>query len=207
MRANRTITLLSKGISLLCHPVIMTLWATIIVVYCNATSVKFVPTLKPFVVWSVAGMTVVVPTLFWALLHCLSHRNRVQRSPSRTKVMMLFACGLSILGCGAVFAKFMMLFVVRKVLYTAAVVVAMLLIMEFIWPLDHYSVSIGALLGIEWTLLYVGNVGLLYPFIGTIVVAGLLCSARHIVGRLSAPHIYAGAAGGLIVGLTTFILL
>ena len=53
------------------HPLVMPLLATIVVVYGNATSVTYVPTLKPFVVWSVAGMTLATPIVFWLVVRFL----------------------------------------------------------------------------------------------------------------------------------------
>ena len=199
------ITTLSKGISLLLHPLVMPLLATIVVVYGNATSVTYVPTLKPFVVWSVAGMTLATPIVFWLIVRFLGAKGGGDERKMRR--MMLLATELCLVGCGSVFAKFAMLFVVRKVLYTAAVLVAVLWIMEWLWPLCHHSAAIGAVLSVEWVLLYVGNVGLLWPFIATILAAGVVCSARFVNAKQAPAHIYAGLAVGIVVGFATFILL
>jgi hypothetical protein len=201
------ITTLSKGISLLLHPLVMPLLATIVVVYGNATSVAYVPTLKPFVVWSVAGMTLATPIVFWLIVRFLGAKGGDRSDERKMRRMMLLATELCLVGCGSVFAKFAMLFVVRKVLYTAAVLVAVLWIMEWLWPLCHHSAAIGAVLSVEWVLLYVGNVGLLWPFIATILAAGVVCSARLVNAKQAPTHIYTGLAVGVVVGFATFILL
>lgn len=201
------ITTLSKGISLLLHPLVMPLLATIVVVYGNATSVTYVPTLKPFVVWSVAGMTLATPIVFWLVVRFLSAKGGGVTDERKMRRMMLLATELCLVGCGSVFAKFAMLFVVRKVLYTAAVLVAVLWIMEWLWPLCHHSAAIGAVLSVEWVLLYVGNVGLLWPFIATILAAGVVCSARLALAKEPSVRVYVGLFVGIAVGFATFILL
>lgn len=201
------ITTLSKGISLLLHPLVMPLLATIVVVYGNATSVAYVPTLKPFVVWSVAGMTLATPIVFWLIVRFLGAKGGGATDERKMRRMMLLATELCLVGCGSVFAKFAMLFVVRKVLYTAAVLVAVLWIMEWLWPLCHHSAAIGAVLSVEWVLLYVGNVGLLWPFIATILAAGVVCSARLALAKEPSVRVYVGLFVGIAVGFATFILL
>ena len=200
-------TTLSKVVSLVLHPLVMPLLATVVVVYGNATSVTYVPTLKPFVVWSVAGMTLATPIVFWLIVRFMGAKGGGRSDERKMRRMMLLATELCLVGCGSVFAKFAMLFVVRKVLYTAAVLVAVLWIMEWLWPLCHHSAAIGAVLSVEWVLLYVGNVGLLWPFIATILAAGVVCSDR-LINAIQAPaHIYAGLVVGVVVGFATFILL
>ena len=201
------ITTLSKGISLLLHPLVMPLLATIVVVYGNATSVAYVPTLKPFVVWSVAGMTLATSIVFWLIVRFLGAKGGGRGDERKMRRMMLLATELCLVGCGSVFAKFAMLFVVRKVLYTAAVLVAVLWIMEWLWPLCHHSAAIGAVLSVEWVLLYVGNVGLLWPFIATILAAGVVCSARLALAKEPSVRVYVGLLVGIAVGFATFILL
>ena len=120
---------------------------------------------------------------------------------------MLVAMELCLVGCGAVFAKFMILFVVRKVLYTAAVVTLVLMIVEYLWPLNYHLVAVGALLAVEWVLLFVGNVALLWPFVATIVVAGVLWSAQLYLAQLPPKQICWSLPIGLAVGIATFMLL
>ena len=200
-------TTLSKVVSLVLHPLVMPLLATIVVVYGNATSVTYVPTLKPFVVWSVAGMTLATPIVFWLIVRFLGAKGGGATDERKMRRMMLLATELCLVGCGSVFAKFAMLFVVRKVLYTAAVLVAVLWIMEWLWPLCHHSAAIGAVLSVEWVLLYVGNVGLLWPFIATILAAGVVCSARLALAKEPSVRVYVGLFVGIAVGFATFILL
>lgn len=207
MTSTQTTNSLAKAVSLLFHPLLLPLYATVIVVYGEATSVSYMESLKPFVVMSVAGMTVGTPIAFWLILRCFGVVARKGSDRGRVRILMLFAMEMCLLGCGGVFAKFVMLFVVRKLLYTAALVVALLLITEKLWPLSHHTTAMGALLGVEWVLLYVGNVGLLWPFIATIVATGAVCSARLSVASHSPLQIYGGLALGIAVGFATFILL
>lgn len=204
---NTLYTTLSKVVSLVLHPLAMPLLATIVVVYGNATSITYLPTLKPFVVWSVAGMTLATPILFWALVRLLINRGHKITNDDQMRRMMLLATELCLVGCGSVFAKFTMLFVVRKVLYTAAVLVVVLLVLEWLWPLCHHSAAIGALLSVEWVLLYVGNVSLLWPFVATILAAGVVCSARLALAKEPSLRVYVGLLVGIAVGFATFILL
>lgn len=207
MKNKSSAYLLANSIGTLFHPLTITLWAVAIVLLGDATSVKYIPKLKSFVMWSVAGMTLATPLLFGVILRWFGDQKANYNAPkNRNRAMMLVAMELCLLGCGSVFQKFAMLFVIRKLLYTAAIVVLILIIFEIFWPLCHHTTAIGALLGVEWTLLYVGNVNLLWPFIATIVVGGTMCSAQLILHKQPAARIYVGGVIGLALGLTTFIL-
>ena len=92
--------------------------------------------------------------------------------------MMLVVMAVCYTCCGWVFDDIVVLYLVRKMLYTATAVVALILLFELFYPLDCHTTALGSLLGMMWVLLLVGNVMLLIPFIIGIVAVGLLATSR-----------------------------
>lgn len=189
----------------------MAVWCVAMIMGTDSTSLTYTPEVKSFVIGAVLGMGCLVPLLFWALL---TYFGLLQRRGSGVGLrggasFVMLVAALCLFGCGRVLAGFGLLFVVRKVLYTLALVAIVEAIMEYIWPLSCYTSTMGAVLGIFWILLFVGNVALLYHFIVGIVALGLLCSARvYLSGSYKSVWREAiGAVVGFAMGATMFILL
>lgn len=171
-------TVLAKGLSLLFHPYTMGLWMAVLLMYGYASQLRFPAPLRRFVISNVAITTVVIPILFNLLLRLFGVTRRDTSNGRRVEIMRLTIAALCYICCGVMFVRVPLLFLLRKMLFLGAIVLVVLLVMEFFRPISHHTLAYGAVLGYMWVLLFVGNAGLLYCFIIALLGAGLLITAR-----------------------------
>ncbi len=172
-------TLVAQAISLLLHPQTMVLWMSFMAMFGLVGRLSYPSPVRWYVVGTVLFMTIFVPCLFLWLLRLFGVSKRSDVNGARhTRLMMLVVMAVCYTCCGWVFDNVPVLFLIRKVLYTATAEVAMLLLFELFYPLDYHTTALGALLGMMWMLLLVGNTALLTPFIIGIVAVGLLATSR-----------------------------
>lgn len=171
-------TLLAQGISLLCHPLTMAVWMALATMFGLAGPLSYPMPVRWYVVGTVTFMTLIVPCLFVWLLRLFGVMHHGEGDTRRLRIMMMVVMAVCYTCCGWVFDNVAVLFLVRKILYSATAVVFLLVVCEFFYPLSCHTTALGALLGMMWMLLYVGNTALLVPFIIGIVAVGLLATAR-----------------------------
>lgn len=202
------VRVMARGIETICHPLLVTLWMALLVVSGSASGLNYPPVIQAYVLSNIIFMTLVIPLVFLFLLRLFGRRPKAEETIAgrRERVMMLAVVALSALGCGWIFADVMVLFLLRKMLYTAAAVALIVLIFEFFYPLDHYTTAFGALLGMVWVLLYVGTTSLLAPFIVGIVLCGLLFSSRLYTSQERVGSILWGLVIGALFSAIIFIL-
>ena len=169
---------LAQALSLLCHPLTMVVWLAFVTMFGFVGKFTYPAPLRWYVVGTVTFMTVVVPCLFMLLLRIFGVSGSGEGGAQRTRIMMLVAVAVCYTCCGWVFDDIVVLYLVRKMLYTATAVVALLLLFELFYPLDCHTTAMGSLLGMMWVLLLVGNVSLLIPFIICVALVGALATAR-----------------------------
>ncbi|MBO7300540.1 MAG: hypothetical protein J6U53_03930 [Tidjanibacter sp.] len=183
------------GVSLLFHPLTMAVWMTLLVMLGVASPLTYSSPLGWYVVGTVAFMTLFVPLLFRWLLRLFGVR-RNDADGRHTQLLTMLMMVFCYTTCGWVFEDIVLLYLMRKVLYTFTASVVVAIVFEFFYPLSHHTMMLGSVLGMMWMLLLVGNVALLVPFIIGILLAGVLSSAR-----LSLTDCKVGAVvWGLLVG-------
>lgn len=205
--------LLARYLSGVLHPLLMPLWCAVVVVYGAATTLTYTPEIAYFVMVSVLRLVVFVPVAFGALLWLFGYISRGTKGErlgmvfSQRRVMLL-AVALCGMACGGVFADHVVLFIIRKLMYTTSAVCVALVVLEWVWPVSLHTTAVGALLGVWWVLLYVGNVQLLIPFVVGVAVAGLLCTLRIYLHPERSPwRSIVGLVGGFALSSLLFILL
>ena len=156
---------------------------------------------KLYVVGTVVFMTLGVPMLFGWLLRVFGVKSKVDtRHANLLTVLMMVLCYIT---CGWVFEDIVVLFLMRKMLYTFAAVAVVVTVFEFFYPLSHHTTMFGALMGMLWMLLVVGNVALLAPFIIGIVLAGILTTSRLVLTECKVGS----AVWGLLIGFALSALM
>lgn len=208
--SKRTIShTVARAVSLALHPLLMAVWCVAFIMATDATSLVYTPQVKMFVIGAVFGMGCVVPLLVWAVMVLFVVAGPTEEMLKGPKSgLVCFLVAMSLLGCGEVFADFGLLFIIRKVVNTLAIVWIVECALQTVWPLSPHTTTLGAVVGIWWILLYVGNVALLPAFVGSIVATGALCTARiHLNPTTSPWRIIIGAVAGFALGATLFIVL
>lgn len=141
-----------------------------------ASPLSFPPQLSTFVVLTVAFMVVGIPLATYGLMHLLGIGGKQESGQRRRRRIMFLVVALCLAGCGRIYSGVIVLFLMRKVLYTASLLTVVLWVFELLFPLAKNSFGSGALLAMMWMLLYVGNLALLVPFTIVVIMAGLLAT-------------------------------
>lgn len=207
MNTARLPRLLAQGVTTLFHPLTMVGWIVAMVMFSLASPLVYPLPVRWFVLGTVALMTIGVPLLFWWLVRLFGVRGKGDAVERRTSIMMLVLVALCYTCCGWIFDDIVVLYLVRKILYTATAVVAFLLVCEFVYPLDSYTTSIGALLGMMWMLLVVGNVELLAPFIVGVVAVGTVATSRLYLTDSKVGAVVWGALLGFALSAVVLIFI
>ena len=190
-----------QGVSLIFHPLAVAVWMAALVMLGLASPLSYPLPVRLYVVGTVIFMTLGVPLLFGWLLRIFGVRDKVNvRHANLLKVLAMIVCYIT---CGWVFEDIVVLFLMRKMLYTFAAVAVVMTIFESFYPLSHHTTMFGALMGMLWMLLVVGNVALMTPFIIGIVVAGLLTTSRFVLVECKVGS----AVWGLLIGFTLSALM
>lgn len=199
--------LLAQGVTALFHPLTMVGWIMVMVMFSLASPLAYPAPVRWFVLSTVVLMTIGVPLLFWWLVRLFGARGEGQTMERRTSIMMLVLVAICYTCCGWVFDDIVVLYLVRKILYTSTAVVALLLLFELFYPLDYHTTALGALLGIMWMLLIVGNVGLLAPFIAGIVAVGAVATSRLYLTDCRVGSVVWGALLGFALSAVILIFI
>ncbi len=189
------------------HPLVMTPLMVLLIVLGVASPLKFPAHVATYVMVNVVVLTVAIPMAFRHLLFFVERRRGVDNSGRTWKIVALLVQSICLVACGYVFDGVVVLALVRKVLYTAAAVTIVTYLMERIYPLDCHTTALGALLGMMWMLLYVGNFGLLIPFGVLIVLSGLLCTVRLWLTEVPLLSVMGGLVGGFALSATMLVLI
>lgn len=199
--------ILAQTLSFLCHPLAMVVWLAFVTMFGFVGRLTYPASLGWYVVGTVAFMTVAVPCLFVLLLRFFGVRKSGEGDSRRTRIMMLVVMAVCYTCCGWVFDDIVVLYLVRKMLYTATAVVALILLFELFYPLDCHTTALGSLLGMMWVLLLVGNVALLTPFIIGVALVGALATARLYLTDCRVGSVAWGALVGFVLSAILLIVI
>lgn len=202
-----TPTFLARTLSLLLHPMTMVLWMSFVAVFGFVGRLTYPSSIRWYVVGTVAFMTIFIPCLFLWLMRLFGGTKREQATARHGRIMVLVALAVCYTCCGWVFDNVVVLYLVRKMLYTATSVVVLLLVFELFYPLSYHTTAMGALLGMMWALLMVGNTTLLIPFIVGVMAAGLLATSRIYLHGYSLGRVVWGLLLGFVLGAVMLVVI
>ncbi len=193
-------------ISCILHPLSMAVWMAVMVMLGLASPLTYPTPVKLYVVATVAFTTLFIPVLFGWLLRIFGVRKRGS-DVRRTRLFTMLMMAVCYASCGWIFEDIVVLFLMRKILYTFTAVTAVVALFEFIYPLSLHTSMFGAVMGMMWMLLVVGNVALLLPFIIGIVLVGLLISARLALTDCRVGSAVWGALIGFAISALTLVVI
>lgn len=198
---------MAQGVSLLFHPLTMVVWMSLGVMFGLVGPLSFPASVGWYVCGTVAFMTLVVPLLFVLLLRLFGASDPARRGERHARVIMLVVMAICYTCCGWVFDDIVVLYLMRKVLYTSTAVVLLLVVFEFFYPLNYHTTAMGALLGMMWVLLLVGNISIFAPFVVGIVVVGLLATSQLYLTDCKLGSVVWGALLGFLLAALILIMI
>lgn len=207
MRRDASITTVaSRVLSIILHPILVPLYATVFFVVGTPLLAFMSFSSKAFIVGMVATDAVVLPALYIGLmLHFGLIRDSSLSRPSdrvRPLIVLAFCYGL----CLWILRDYMAAFLVSRMLWAAIICTVMAAIVTPVWKISLHLLSQGAAVAFL-CLLCLSGVCTVWLLCAEIVVAGLLASARLYLGAHNPLQVSAGFMAGFVIALCSALFI
>ena len=161
--------------------------------------------LKVYLIWVVALYSTVLPMLTVALLKRLQ-RLRGREVPQRYRMALVMVVStICYLLCAMTMMKAPSLVMFRKIAVAAALSNLFCLGMSHFTRVSTHLTAMGAAVALFVVLNIAGEQAMFWVLIATLLVAGLLASARLYMGRHRSLQLLVGFVGGFAMGVISLL--
>lgn len=195
---------LSLILSIILHPILATTYI-FIVIFSSNSFVAFLPVrFKVMLTVFVAINTVFLPLLLIVLLHRLRIIHDYTLKASRDRVFPLAISVLPYLFTIFLFSRLHVPFVLIKILQAGIYTLMISAAISYFWKISLHLTGIGGISGFLLASALQGNQAAIPIFIVSILLSGLLASARLIKGDHNPTQVYAGFLTGFTLVFLIF---
>lgn len=197
---------LAKILSIILHPCFVPIYAIGMLMVTGTVYHYYPLRLQLYLLWAIALYSAILPILTMALLKRL-HRLRGHELPRRYRPVVIMVVGII---CYALYAFTMMkapsLELFRKIAVAGVMCnIYCLVMLLFTRRISTHLTAMGAATAFFTMLNIAGEQTLFWVLIGTLLISGLLATARLYLGRHRSLQLFAAYVGGFIV--TVFSML
>ena len=197
---------LCKIYSYLLHPYLVPLYIVTVMLF-GATTYAVLPLrLKFYMLWVFGLYALILPVVVTAAVHRLGN-NRFKQwfRGRRRRILPLMVGACCYLLCAITLVKAPSLLFFRKMAIAAMMCEVFCLLMLPWWRVSLHMTAMGAAVAILIVLNVVGVLSLFWAMLLSIILAGLLASARLYVGRNNGLQILVGFCGGFIISVIALL--
>lgn len=191
----KTITLISRIISGLTFPLLMPTYAMLVAF--ATTFLLFLPG-QPILTVSLVtlGITAMLPIIAIYFLHHVGIISDPLLNSRRDRTIPYIVTILSYIGSGAYLWKISAPAWMTAFMMGAAALLAIILFINLVWKISGHAAGMGGLTALSVFLVYKGYCILpsLWLPCSIIVISGIVCSARLLLGRHTLGQVAAGYA-------------
>lgn len=191
----KTITLISRIISGLTFPLLMPTYAMLVAF--ATTFLLFLPG-QPILTVSLVtlGITAMLPIIAIYFLHHVGIVSDPLLNSRRDRTIPYIVTILSYIGSGAYLWKISAPAWMTAFMMGAAALLAIILFINLVWKISGHAAGMGGLTALSVFLVYKGYCILpsLWLPCSIIVISGIVCSARLLLGRHTLGQVAAGYA-------------
>ena len=190
---------LSKIFSWVMHPFFVPIYVMLVLLFTDTMHSYYPLRIKFYLLWSVALYTLVLPGLTLALLKRLQQLKRIGLTKRQFIVIALLVGAVCYLLCSMTMMRASSLVLFRKM--AVAGVLCELFCLAAI-PFSRISLhltAMGAVVAIFTLLNILGEMTLFWVLLATILLSGILASARLYMGRNRSLQLLVGFVGGFLI--------
>lgn len=192
---------LAKLLSVLLHPFFATLYAYLVVFFVSPYHSHLPLSIKHFVLALVLVNTIVIPFILLILMRLFGIIKKIDLKQRNDRLLgiapMILVYGFTLL----MFRRLGLPYALLKIMMGALVALLLTMIVTYWWRISCHSVAIGALTGFFLASTLIGNLQLGGMLLITIMLSGLLLSARLLLGHHSPWQVYLGYLVGFAIML------
>lgn len=199
-------TIFSKIISFLFHPLLIPLAGFYLMFNSNSALSVIEPDLKFYIYILVLFTTVLFPLMAIPVLIAFGAVKNIQMEDHRERVLPLlitafgYAAGYFILTQVPFIDPF-----IRYFLLSASIAIIISALVSIKWQISIHLTGIGGLLGTLLALAFKYQVNIILPIMIIILITGLLGTARLYLAAHNGTQVLAGFSVGLITALTVLL--
>lgn len=193
--------------SLLLHPFLIPTYATLLFLF-GSSAFSFLPVeLREMITANIVVNTLVVPALLIFLAYRLGLVKDLALEDRRSRVLPIIIAAACYALAMYMLSDVLMIYVVRKFMLVAILALIAVFIINFKWKISLHLTAMGGFVAMI-AILNVSKILYSPILLGVIIVlAGLLASARLLLGKHTPAQIAAGFGCGFAVCIFTMLFL
>lgn len=196
---------LSKILSAVFHPSFVPIYLVALLLFADSVYDMFPLRIKFYLLWVVALYALVIPFVGRALLKRADKWGGGKIKHLRSKAIPLLLGTCCFLLCAITLMKSPSLIMFRKIALAAAMSELFCLLTLPFWRASLHMTAMGAATAALVTLNIIGAQNMFWVMMASIIITGMLASARLYLGRNNGIQILAGFVGGFVVSAITML--
>ncbi|MBQ3148332.1 MAG: hypothetical protein IJB87_03095 [Alistipes sp.] len=196
---------LSKILSAVFHPSFVPIYLVALLLFADSVYDMFPLRIKFYLLWVVALYALVIPFVGRALLKRADKWGGGKIKHLRSKAIPLLLGTCCFLLCAITLMKSPSLIMFRKIALAAAMSELFCLLTLPLWRASLHMTAMGAATAALVTLNIIGAQNMFWVMMASIIITGMLASARLYLGRNNGIQILAGFIGGFAVSAVTML--
>lgn len=194
---------LAKFLSIVFHPIFAVIYAYTIVFFAGSYHSYLPIQIKQFVLLIVLINTVIIPIVLIILLKYAGIIRHIELNDRKDRVIAISIMVVAYAFTLYMFRSLGLPFVLLKLILGGVVAMVITVIISFWWKVSCHSTGIGGLTGFLYSSALTGLIPFNWLLLVSIVLSGLILSARLGLGAHTPKQVYIGYAVGFIVLLFT----
>lgn len=196
---------IAKILSAILHPLLIPVYVMAIVLFFNTIYSYYPASVKFYLMWVITLYSVILPSLTVIVVKRMQRMNhrRLPRRHFLSIIMLIGAC--CFLLCALTMMKSPSLTVFRKVAVAAMLCELYCLGMMQFTRISLHLTAMGAGVATLVILNIIGETSLFWTMLTSIILAGLLASARLYMGRHRSLQLLASFVGGFLICVITML--
>lgn len=202
---NKGLVIGSKVISYLLHPFVVPLYLIMALFGTGNIPLYVSAPMERYLYGLIFVSTLCIPAMAIIILRLFRIIPDYSLATRRERILPLFVVALCYGMCGWVLKDVQMVFLLRRCIFAAMGCVIFAFAVNLFWQVSLHMTAIGGVIGIVSILMYGGYVKLVWVLCVTILLAGLLGSARLYLGKHNLAQIAVGFFGGFMVAVLVLL--
>lgn len=195
----------AQVVSYVFHPVFMpTLVAVMLFILAPTSFIGFTPEVIQMRIVQIIVLTAFFPLIFIGLLKALGFIQSIHMHDAKDRIIPLMGIMVFYFWAYHVFKNIDTPFILRVLLLGCFWGVIVLFLVNIFFKASMHTTAAGGVLGLVFVLTMISPVSMAVPLFMTIIVAGLIGTARLLIGTHRPAEIWTGYALGIIIQLAAF---